>query len=612
MNKHRLKRYLRSKNLNPVNNRKKVGVILFATAIGVFLIFAIRFSYIMMGNIGNVSLAEKTAELYKGSQIIKAKRGSILDRNGDPIAEDATSYSLYAILDKNYLGINKKKLYVQEKDREKIAEVLNKYVGLEKSYVISQLKPQKNKQGKTITNVEFGTEGKGLTLETKTNIEKALKKENIAGIYFTEHPARSYPNGEFASYLIGYTAYADKNDDTKGMKGVLCIEGAYNKQLKGTDGKIVYQKDSSGNAIPGTQVVKKEAKDGEDIQTTLDRNLQLYLEDLMDSVEEKYSPESMTAMLVEAKTGSILAATQRPSFDPVTKEGLSGENALWRNLLVEDSFEPGSTMKVFTVAAAIEAGVFDPNATYQSGKIQVDDTQISDWNPAGVGTLTYRQALAWSSNVGMVHLEEMMPTAWQEYIKKFGFVKSTNSGLLNENIGLLQNSTTVDRAMTAYGQAISVTDFQMMQGFTAIANNGKMMKPQYIKKIVKSDGTEKVYNPKEVSQPISSTTANQVLTYMQDVVNDATYGTGYGIFNIDGYNVSAKTGTAQISENGKYLDDQYIHSVVQIAPTEDPEYIMYVTIKKPTIPAGTSASSIVAEISNPLLKRALDLGVSDQ
>lgn len=608
MNMDQFKKYLASKNLNPKNNRKRVGVILFAVAIGIFSIFALRLSSIIVtGRVGNVSLAEKTKELYEGSSVIKAKRGSILDRNGNPIAEDATSYSLYAMLDKNYIGIGKKELYVHDKDREKIAEVLNQYTGMDKNYALGQLQPKKNSQGKEITTVEFGTSGKGLTLETKTKIEKALKKEGITGIFFNEHPARSYPNGNFASYLVGYTQFADASNDTKGLKGMLGIEEAYNSQLSGSDGEITYQKDSGGNAVPGTQTVKKKAKNGSDIYTTLDSNLQLYLEELMDGVDSKYQPESMTAMLVEAKTGDVVAASQRPTFNPETKDGL-GTNGVWQNLLVQDTFEPGSTMKVFTVATAIEAGVFNPNTTFLSGKIQVDDTTISDWIPAGKGYLTYPQALAWSSNVGMVHLEQLMPTAWQEYIKKFGFTKSTHSGLVsNEPTGSVQNSTTVDRAMTAYGQAIAVTDFQMIQGFTAIANNGKMLKPQYISKITTADGKTTTKKTKVVSQPISSQTAKQVLGYMQGVVDDKTYGTGYGIYNIDGYNVSAKTGTAQIFENGHYSDDGYINSVVQIAPTENPKYIMYVTIKRPKVPEGGSTSDALSSISNPLLKRALDL-----
>lgn len=607
-----LKKYMRSKNLTPVNNRKRVGGILFVVAVSVFLLFSVRLSYIILaGKVNNVSLKEKTQELYQGSSVVKAKRGSILDRNGNPIAEDATSYSLYAILDKKYLGLNKKELFVHEKDHQRIAEILKQYAGIDPNVTLKQLQPKKNDQGKWITTVEFGLKGKGLSLETKKSIEAALDKENITGIYFQAHPARSYPNGNFATYLIGYTQYVDAADDTKGLKGVLGIEEAYNKQLNGQDGKIVYEKDSKGNEIPGSRKVVKQAKDGEDIYTTLDSNLQFYLDDCMTQVGKKYTPENMTAMLVEAKTGDIVAASQYPSFNPETKEGID-KNTIWQNLLYQAQFEPGSTMKVFTVSAAIENGVFNPNATFMSGHVQVDDTPINDWDPAGRGLMTYRQALAWSSNSGMVHLEQMMPTGWQTYLQKFGFGQSTHSGLLNELSGGFQNGTTVDRAMTAYGQAINVTDFQMMQGFTAIANDGKMMKLRYIEKTIDSNGKIKNVEPKVVSQPIKSSTAHQVLDMMQDVVKDKDYGTGYGIFNIDGYNVSAKTGTAQIFENGAYGNSDYINSVVQIAPSENPKYIMYVTIKRPKLPDGTSASQVVAKISNPVLKRALDLGTSDE
>lgn len=607
----KLKEFLKKYNLNPVKNRKRVGVILVVVAIGIFLIFTIRLVYIVgVGKIGNTSLDAKIENLYQGKSIVRAKRGTIFDREGNPIAEDATSYSLYAILDENYLGINKEILYVKSGDHEKIATILNQYAGVDKQVVLEQLTPKKNNEGKPITTVEFGAKGKNITLETKNKIEDALKKEKISGIYFNEHPARMYPNGVFASHLIGFSQLADAADETKGLTGTLGIEEAYNDVLGGKDGEISYQKDNQGRRLPGTTTVLKKAEDGKDIYTTLDANLQIYLEELMSKAVEEYKPEEITAILMEAKTGNILAASQRPTFNPETKEGLEDS---WRNVLVEDPFEPGSTMKVFTVASAIEAGVFNPNATFQSGSINVDGTTINDWLIGGRGLLTYRQALAWSSNVGMVHLEQMMGDKWQNSLLNFGFTKSTNSGLNNEETGSLQNSTTVDRAMSAYGQAIAVTNFQMMQGFTAIANQGKMLKPQFIQKVVDEDGHTTLMKPDVVGTPITATTASQVLDYMRDVVDDRDFGTGFGYYNIEGYDVSAKTGTAQIydTENGGYLKDQYTSSVVQIAPTEDPEYIMYVTVKK--LPAGTGVkdSKVISEISNPVLKRALDLDVAN-
>ena len=610
---------IESKNLTPAGNRRNVGIILFSASIVIFLLFAVRFIYIIgVGKVGSESLDKKRQDLYQGSSIIKAKRGTIYDRNGLPIAEDATSYSLYAELGKDYIGLNNKKLYVQKKDHEEIANILNKYAGIEKDFTIKQLSKEvkKNENGKYYGSAEFGLKGKNLSLETKTKIEKALKDAGIEGIYFKEHPDRMYPNGKFASYVVGYAQPENKDEEDSKLTGEkgMGLEKAYDDILKGKDGYKYYQKDSKGNELPGSVIVDKEAVDGKDIYTTLDSNLQLRLEEVMDDVFEKSTPDNITAMLMSAKTGEILAASQRPTFDPQTKEGLSGDDAVWQNMLIQTPYEPGSTMKVFTVAAALDSGNLNENETFQSGKIQVYDTTISDWKPEGKGTMTYRQALAWSSNVGMVHLEQKMGTTWQQYLNKFGFGKTTNSGLPYEEVGAINDKNPVDTAMSAFGQAIGVTNFQMMQGFTAIANKGTMLKPQIVKKITDEEGKEKVYGPEEVGNPIKPETADKVLDYMKDTVEDEVYGTGYGVYNIDGVNVSAKTGTAQIFDGGQLLTgpNDYLYSVVQIAPTENPEYIMYVTLKKPTITGEHGdPDKLVSDISNSMLKHAFTVDVTN-
>lgn len=615
-----LNQKIQSKSLSPTENRKRVGFVLLGTTLLVFSIFALRFTYIIgVGKVGKNSLDEKRQALYQGSSVIKAKRGTIYDRNGQAIAEDATSYSLYAELSKDYIGIKGVELFVHEKDHEKIADILYKHAGVEKSLTMDQLQPKKNKAGKVISYVEFGSKGKNLSLQTKKSIEEELEKNKITGIYFTEHPARMYQNGAFASYLIGYAQVedSDKKDTViSGEKG-MGIEKAYDDILKGKDGKKFFQKDSRGNELPGSVIIDKEAQDGQDIYTTLDSNLQVRLEDAMDGVMAKSAPKDITAMLMDAKTGEVLAASQRPTFDPQTKEGLSEEEGkpdpVWENLLVESPFEPGSTMKVFTIAAAMDTNKLDENESFNSGSIQIGDVRINDWKPEGKGVLNYRQAFSWSSNVGMVLLEDKMGPIWQDYMQRFGFAQSTNSGLPNEKPGYIQDKYPVDRAMTSFGQAVAVTDFQMMQGFTAIANKGTMLQPQYIKKITKEDKTEEVFGPKEIGKPIKPETATRVLDYMSSVVNDPDYGTGHDIYNIPGINVSAKTGTAQISENGQYLNGayDYVYSVVQIAPTEDPQYIMYVTLRQPNITAETGIpQQLVAEISNSTLKHAFQVDAS--
>ena len=604
--KNKIRRFMEKKNLNPMNNRKKVGIILFATSIGLFFLFAVRFSYIVIGgHVAGTSLAEKTKQLYQGSEVVKAKRGTIYDRNGVALAEDASSYSIKAILSKTYTS-GDKKLYVEEKNFYKIAEILHKNLSIDKKDALNILEDGAKKE---LYQVEFGSYGKNISQETKQNIEADMKKEGVAGLYFVDHQARMYPNGVFSSHFIGY-AVPDK--DENGLVGKLGLESAYNDILSGKDGKIIYQKDNFQNPLPGTVAEEEKAVDGQDIYTTLDSRLQSYLETLMDQVNEEYQPEELTAVLMKAKTGEILAMGQRPTFNPETMEGLTGKDAIWRNFLVQDSYEPGSTMKVFTTAAAIEEGEFNENETFQSGKIQVEDATINDHDFGEKGVLTMRQALSWSSNVGMVILEQRLGGRWYNYLQKLGFGQSTHSGLDDEVNGALPTSNIVDRAMSAYGQAVGVTNFQMMKAFTSIANNGTMIQPRYISKVVDPQtGEERTTQTEVLGQPFSKETTEKVREYMRDVVESENYGSAYGVYSVPGYNVSAKTGTAQIaSDTGGYQtgDTAYLYSIVEMVPSEDPDYVLYLTMKHPK----TYDRMALAKIANPLMKRAMDFKETEE
>ncbi|HAP7805766.1 TPA: penicillin-binding protein [Enterococcus faecium] len=604
--KNKIRRFMEKKNLNPMNNRKKVGIILFATSIGLFFLFAVRFSYIVIGgHVAGTSLAEKTKQLYQGSEVVKAKRGTIYDRNGVALAEDASSYSIKAILSKTYTS-GDKKLYVEEKNFDKIAEILHKNLSIDKKDALNILEDGAKKE---LYQVEFGSYGKNISQETKQNIEADMKKEGVAGLYFVDHQARMYPNGVFSSHFIGY-AVPDK--DENGLVGKLGLESAYNDILSGKDGKIIYQKDNFQNPLPGTVAEEEKAVDGQDIYTTLDSRLQSYLETLMDQVNEEYQPEELTAVLMKAKTGEILAMGQRPTFNPETMEGLTGKDAIWRNFLVQDSYEPGSTMKVFTTAAAIEEGEFNENETFQSGKIQVEDATINDHDFGEKGVLTMRQALSWSSNVGMVILEQRLGGRWYNYLQKLGFGQSTHSGLDDEVNGALPTLNIVDRAMSAYGQAVGVTNFQMMKAFTSIANNGTMIQPRYISKVVDPQtGEERTTQTEVLGQPFSKETTEKVREYMKDVVESENYGSAYGVYSVPGYNVSAKNGTAQIaSDTGGYQtgDTAYLYSIVEMVPSEDPDYVLYLTMKHPK----TYDRMALAKIANPLMKRAMDFKETEE
>lgn len=588
------------KTRNPLKNRKKMSVLLFFAALIIYIIFAGRFSYIMIkGEVNGENLAKNVNNLYTRSSVLEANRGTIYDVGGDPVAMDATSYSLYAVLTDKWSSKASKPQYVV--DKEKTAKVLAQYIAMSEEEILNRLNQDQDQ-------VEFGTAGKNLSYEIKKNIEN----EKLPGIEFTNTPVRLYPNGVFASHLVGVAQMpTDKNGEAKKgteLTGIMGIEKVYNDLLTGKDGGKEYQKDSFGYVLPNSKVKTTEPKDGSDIYLTLDKRMQVYLESVMSDVYDKYEPKAMTATLMDPKTGAIVAASQRPTFNGTTKEGI---NQLWQNLLVENTYEPGSTFKVLTLAAAINEGVFNPDEWYKSGSVKVADRVIRDVNRNGWGTITYLEGLERSSNVAFVNLaEKMNMDVWKNYLDQFGIGKSTQSGLLNEQKGSNTYKYAAEKATTSFGQGLTVTVFQMMQAFSAVANNGNMMKPQYISKTVDPNtGEEKIIEPEIVGKPISEETARQTREYLKSVVYGE-HGTGRR-YQIDGYEIAAKTGTAQIvnPETKSYYSggNNYLYSVVGMAPADDPEYILYITVQQPEITDGSiSGGDVVAEVFNPVMKRALE------
>ncbi|KRK40461.1 penicillin-binding protein [Loigolactobacillus bifermentans] len=578
---------------NPRVSRRYLGATFFGIIIVVFFIFIGRFSYIAIhGQINNNNLSQKTAALYRKDTVIKAKRGTIYDASGNAIAEDTTTYSVYAVLDKKYVNAKHKKLYVT--DKQKVAKLLSAYLPM------SQAKILKTLQTKNAFQVEFGTAGKNLSLAIKQKIEAA----HLSGVYFTATPARLYPNGIFASHQIGLAQAASNSTDTT-LKGVMGIEQGYNTILSGKNGSKQVDQDSYGYQLPDSKTKYKAAKNGSDIYLTLDSRLQSYLETLMTKEQKKFNPKSMTAVLMNPKTGQILAASQRPTFNPQTGAGFGSANA-WRDILTEDSYEPGSVMKVFSLASIINAGKYPPNAYYQSGKITVGGVTVHDWNTTGWGSIPYSQAFPRSSNVGFVHLEQILGhKKWLAYLKKFKFLKATHSGLPGEASGSVQFGSAADQSITAFGQGINVTVMQMMQGFSAIANGGKEMKPQIISKVVNSQtGKTTTYQPQQVAKPVTKKTTKKVISAMRDVVNKK-YGTGTA-YKIKGQDIAVKTGTAQISGSNGYLtgSNNYIFSVVGMAPASNPKYVLYITMKQPQNIQSTDATNL-SDIFKPMMTRAL-------
>lgn len=574
-------------------NRKKTIRAMMGLAGFLLLIFGIRLTQIMVfGTVNGQDLSAQAQNLYDRSSILPAQRGTIYDVGGNPLAMDATSYSLYAVLTDEWSEPEDPQYVV---DKEKTAQALSQYIDLTTEEILERLNTQDASQ------VEFGTAGQDLTYAEM----KAIDDQNLPGIMFNETPTRMYPNGVFASHLIGYAEYMEAGTaiDSR-LTGQMGLELSMDETLKGTNGRKSYQSSSTNVELSGTGQVEEEPTDGSDVYLTLDTRLQTYLETLMTEVYEKYQPTSMTAMLVEPETGEIVAASQRPTFNLETKEGIDD---MWQNLLVEKAYEPGSTIKVLTVAAAIEEGVFDPNSFYDSSPVTMGDSTIADYNGVGWGVITELEGLSQSSNTLMIHLvKEMGYDVWESYIREFGLLQETGSGFANEASGSMNYEYEADKVTTGFGQGIYVTPYQMMQAFTAIANDGNMMKLQLVNRY-EEDGMMQVVEPEVVSSPISKETANKTLEYLQSVVYADT-GTG-AAYDLDGYTVSAKTGTAEVFnlETNTYEAGltKYLYSVVGFVPSEDPQYVLYITAEQPKN-LDTTASDMMTEIYTPLLTRALE------
>lgn len=598
----------------PHKNRERVGQNLMLLSIFIFFVFMINFAVIIgTDQKFGVKLSERAEQVYQTSRVIQARRGTIYDRNGNPIAEDSTTYSVYAIIDKNYLSAQKEPLYVQDKQFAQVATIFNELLGMEKDYVLSQLSQNE------LSQVSFGTKGGNISYSTMKTMTEQLEKAGITGVDFTSSPDRMYPNGAFASQFIGLAQPQENEDGSKSLVGTTGLEATLNKILSGQDGLVTYQKDRNGVTQLGTAEVEQEAIDGQDVYTTLSGPIQINLENRMDKFQEAAKGVFASATLVHAKTGDILATSQRPSFNSDTKAGLDAEDFSWQNLLYQANYEPGSTLKVLTLAAAIDAGVFDPNEMYFNDQLVVADAIIRDWDVnAGVSSgryLTMANALPFSSNIGMSMLEKKIGDAkWLDYLAKFRLGLPTRFGMSDEAAGLLPAENEVTYAMSSFGQGISVTQTQMLRVFLAMANDGVMLQPQFIDRIVNPNtATSRQAQPEIMGKPVSADAASQTRDYMVAVGTDPYFGTlhveNYGpIIRVGDESVAVKSGTAQIAapadQGGGYLtgEQDHIYSVVAMVPAQDPEFIMYATVQQPKekwdgMPWG--------DLFNPILEEAM-------
>lgn len=552
--------------------------------------------------------------------ILTANRGSIFDSAGSTLALNVTSYTVIAYLDSSRTTNENNPQHVV--DKEATAKALAPVLSMDESTILNLLNMK-------AYQVELGPGGRGITELKKEEVETL----GLSGIDFIENTKRYYPNGDFASYIIGYAkSYPIKIDantgeeltdeeleeklkedpnfayrNTEKLVGELGIELEYDNLLKGTNGSLIYQRDKYGYKIPDTKEERVDAIDGNDIYLTIDSGIQRFVEGAIKEAAETYHPEWIMMTVMDAKTGDILATASTPSFDPNIRNITNYENPLTSYL-----FEPGSTMKTYTYMCAMEKGTYDGSATYLSGTYQIGENYIQDWNNGkGWGYITFDKGYEYSSNVGAVTIVNKFvnKNELRECLSSFGFGTTTGIELPRELSGSIKFTYPIEVAAASYGQGITTTAIQQLQGLTLIANNGKMLTPHIISKIVNPNTGETEYQRKieESEQLVSKATVEKMKELMYNTVHNRDSGGTTGtLYDIPGFEVIGKTGTAQIydSINGGYLkgSSDYIYSFAGMYPKDNPEIIIYAAVKRPTTGQSVAISKATVSVMKSIAK----------
>lgn len=554
-------------------NKWKSPMIAFCFFLVFIFVLYLQYLYLSLSsNVYGINMQEFANNRNTYSSTLYAKRGTIYDVQGDILATDVSSYTVIAYLDESRTGSSSTLYHVQ--DKQKTAEALSPLLNMDVDTLLELL-------NKDAYQVELGPGGRGISEVLKKQIEEL----NLPGIDFIESYKRFYPNGDFASYLIGYAKKNEVMVDDKLeniMQGELGIEVKYDDILKGTNGYISYQQDRYGYKIPDTPEENVPAIDGSDIYLTIDANIQRILEAEADKIVESYDPEWLTVTIMDAKTGDILGSVSEPSFDPNILNITNYENPLTSFV-----YEPGSVMKIFTYMCAIEKGTYVGNQTYMSGNIDIEGTKIYDWNKYGWGEITYDHGFEMSSNVGTVNMMQNFLTKddLKQCLTSYGFGSPTNIELPRELSGSLVFNYPVEVAAASYGQGITATPIQQLQALSIIANNGHMLKPNIISKIVKDGEVTYERQVTKSDRIVSEQTVEKIKELMYNAVNNVEGGAIGTAYIVDGLDVIGKTGTAEIAdlENGGYLTGwlDSIYSFSGMFPKDDPEIIIFASIKRP-------------------------------
>lgn len=440
-----------------------------------------------------------------------------------------------------------------------------------------------------------------ISLDDKVDNDKKEKIEQLGlmGLGFEKQITRFYPEASMSAKLFGFVGKDDSGDD----KGYFGLEGFYDRQLRGKGGETVIINDAQGRPILSKLDRSSKVIDGRSLVLHIDRSIQFMLDNALKSGVDRFGAQAGMAAIMDPKTGAMIAMSSFPSYNPAKYEEYSDN--LYRDPLISDIYEPGSTFKPLIMASALDAGVVEANTKCPicSGPVPIGEYNIKTWNSKYKPNLTMNEVIVHSDNTGMVYIGRQLGVdQMMRYLDKFGIGKLTGIDLQGEVVPNVREKDAwypIDLATASFGQGITVTPIELLTAFSAIANDGKRMQPQVVSKIITDENETLEIQPKALDKPITDRAANIVTEMMVNAVNN-----GEAKFaKPKGYRIAGKTGTAQIPVAGRYDPNQTIASFIGFAPADDPKFLMLVIIDRPTssIYGAETAAPIFFDVATKLL-----------
>nr|WP_263328101.1 stage V sporulation protein D [Neobacillus sp. Marseille-Q6967] len=554
-----------------VTVRKRLLVAM-VVGILIFLIIDVRLGYVQFV-LGDM-LTGKAKGSWSRNIPFEPERGEIVDRNGVALATNVSAPTVWVV---------PRQVKDPATTSEKLAAVLN--TTKENTY-------RQITQGESIVRLK---EGRKISHEKA----KEIRALGLEGVYIGEDSKRHYPFGSYLSHVLGFTGV-----DNQGLMG---LELYYDKELNGERGSVKFYANAKGERMNDMADDYEHPVDGLDLKLTIDTKIQTIVERELDIAEATYNPDGIIAIAMDPNSGEILAMSSRPTFDPANFRNVPQE-VYNRNLPVWSTYEPGSTFKIITLAAALEEGKvnLEKEHFHDKGSVEVGGARLKCWKRGGHGSQSFLEVVQNSCNPGFVELGQRLgKDTLFKYIKNFGFGQKTGIDLAGEGTGILFNLNRVgpvELATTAFGQGVSVTPIQQVAAVAAAVNGGILYKPYIAKELIDPVTKEVVMRntPVEKRRVVSEETSKEIRHALESVVAQGTGGKAF----VDSYRVGGKTGTAQKAQNGRYLENNFIVSFIGFAPADDPQIVVYVAVDNPK---GTLAfgGTVTAPIVGSIMKDGL-------